>query len=62
MHKIFCVSVNVINNLMHIHCLLMIGSVLSNDFLLNLTHTSFIDKLNLIIIGNVLGLWGPEFA
>jgi hypothetical protein len=44
-HKIFGVSVNVINNIMRIHCLLMIGSVLSNDF-----------PLILIIIGNVLGL------
>jgi hypothetical protein len=47
MHKIFVVSVNVMNNPMRIHCLLMIGSVLSNDF-----------PLILIIIGNVLGLLG----
>ena len=46
-HKIFGVSVNVINNLMRINCLLMTGSVLSNDF-----------PLILIIIGNVLGLLG----
>ena len=45
MHKFFGVSVNVINNIMRIHCLLMIGSVLSNDF-----------PLILIIIGNMLGL------
>ena len=43
----FGVSVNVINNIMRIHCLLMIGSVLNNDF-----------PLILIIIGNVLGLRG----
>jgi hypothetical protein len=49
MHKIFGVSVNVINNLMRIHCLLMIGSVLSNDFPLILI-------IIIIIIGNVLGL------
>jgi hypothetical protein len=47
MHKIFGVSVDVINNLMCIHCLLMISSVLSNDF-----------PLILIIFGNVLGLRG----
>jgi hypothetical protein len=46
-HKIFGVSVNVIKNIMHIHCLLMIGCVLSSDF-----------PLNLVIIGNVLGLRG----
>ena len=46
-HKIFSVSVNVINNIMRIHCFLMIGSVLSNDF-----------PLIIIIIGNVLGLLG----
>jgi hypothetical protein len=46
-HKNFGVSVNVINNIMRIHCLLVIGSVLSNDF-----------PLILILIGNVLGLWG----
>ncbi len=45
MHKILSVPVNVINNIMRIHCLLMIGSVLSNDF-----------PLIFIIIGNVLGL------
>ncbi len=47
MHKIFGFSINAINNLMRIHCLLMIGSVLSNDF-----------PLILIIISNVLGLRG----
>ncbi len=47
MHKIFGVSVNVINNIMSIYCLLIIGSVLSNDF-----------PLILIIIGNMLGLLG----
>ena len=47
-HKIFGVSVNVIHNLMHINCLLMIGSVLSNYFLL----------IVLIIIGNDLRLRG----
>ncbi len=47
MHKILGVSVNVMNNIMRIHCLLMIGSVLSNDF-----------PIILIIIGNVLGLRG----
>ncbi len=47
MHKIFGVSVNAVNNLMHIHCLLMIGSVLSNEF-----------PLIVIIIGNVIGLLG----
>ncbi len=47
MHKTFGVSVNVINNIMRMHCLLLIGSVLSNDF-----------PLILIIIGNVLGLLG----
>jgi hypothetical protein len=41
-HKIFGVSVNVINNIMR---LLMIGCVLGNDF-----------ALILIIIGNVFGL------
>jgi hypothetical protein len=41
------VSVNVISNIMRIHCLLMIGSVLSNDF-----------PLILIIIRNELRLWG----
>ncbi len=48
-HKIFGVYVNVINNIMRtgIDCLLMIGSVLSNDF-----------PLILLIIGNVLGLPG----
>ncbi len=46
MHKFFCVSVNIINNIMRIDCLLMIGGVLSNDF-----------PLILIIISNVLGLW-----
>jgi hypothetical protein len=46
-HKIFGVSVNVINNIISIHCLLMIGSVLSNDF-----------PLILIIIGNELQLRG----
>jgi hypothetical protein len=43
--------VNVIYNLMRIHCLLMIGSVLSNDL-----------PLILIIIGNVLDIVGPEIA
>jgi hypothetical protein len=43
--KIFSVSVNVISNLMHMHCLLMLGSELRNDF-----------PLILIIIGNVLRL------
>ncbi len=47
MHKNFGVSVNVTNNIMRIHCLLMTGSILSNDF-----------SLILIIIGNVLGLLG----
>jgi hypothetical protein len=46
-HNFFSVSVNVIDNIMRIHCLLMISSVLSNDF-----------PLILIIIGNVLGLRG----
>ncbi len=46
-HKIFGVSVNVINNIMRIHCFLMIGSVLSNYF-----------PLIIIIIGNELRLWG----
>jgi hypothetical protein len=45
-HKNLSVSVYVINNIMCIHCLLMIGSALSNDFL-----------LILIIISYVLGLW-----
>ncbi len=44
-HKIFGVSVNVINNLMSIYCFLIAGSVLSNDF-----------PLIIIIIGNVLRL------
>ncbi len=43
----FGVFVNVINNLMLIHCFLMMGSVLSND-----------SPLILIIIGNVLRLLG----
>jgi hypothetical protein len=47
MSVILGVSVNAINNIMSIHCLLMIGSVLSNDF-----------PLILIVIGNVLGLRG----
>jgi hypothetical protein len=50
LHKIFCVSVNVINNIMRIHCLLIIGSILSNDV-----------PVILIIIGNVLGLRGLNF-
>jgi hypothetical protein len=41
------VSVNVNNNIMSIHCLLVIGSILSNDF-----------PRIIIIIGNVLGLRG----
>jgi hypothetical protein len=47
MHKIFGVSVNILDNVMHIHSLLMIGSVFGNDF-----------PLILIIIGNVLRLRG----
>ena len=31
-HEIFGMYVNVVNNLMRIHCLLMTGSVLSNEF------------------------------
>ncbi len=45
-HKIIGVSENAINDL-RIHCVLMIGSVLSNDF-----------PLIIIIICNVLGLQG----
>ena len=48
-HKNFGVSLNVINNLMRIHCLLMIGSVLSNDFPLIVI---------IIMIGNDLRLRG----
>jgi hypothetical protein len=47
MRKILSVSVNIINNIMRIHCLRVIGSVLSNDF-----------PLILILIGNVLGFRG----
>ncbi len=43
--QIICVSVNIIHNIMSINCLLMIGSVLSNDF-----------PLILIIIGNEVRL------
>ncbi len=53
-HKIFGWSVNVINNLMRIHCLLIIGSVLSNDFPLILNDSSSSLEMS----------WnaGPEFA
>jgi hypothetical protein len=49
MHKTFSVFVNVINNLMRIHCLLMIGSLFGNDFPLILIF---------ILISNVLRLRG----
>jgi hypothetical protein len=47
-HKMFCVFVNGIHNLVRIHCLFMIGSVLGNYFPL----------IVVIIIGNDLRLRG----